>query len=69
MDSNKIETNVVKPGVKFFENESEFLILESKWETQLDEKIIEIENYIKNNTGEGKSEEEKDEYYKNLGYR
>lgn len=65
MDSNKIETNVVKPGVKFFENESEFLILESKWETQLDEKIIEIENYIKNNTGEGKSEEEKDELYKN----
>lgn len=63
--SNKIETNVVKPEIKFFENETEFIILDSQWETQLDEKIVEIENYMKNNNGKGKSEEEKDELYKN----
>lgn len=63
--SNKIETNVVKPEIKFFENETEFIILDSQWETQLDEKIVEIENYMKNNNGKGKNEEEKDELYKN----
>lgn len=63
--SNKIETNVVKPEIKFFENETEFIIIDSQWETQLDEKIVEIENYIKNNNGKGKSEEKKDELYKN----
>lgn len=65
MSNNKIETNVVKPEIKFFENENEFIILDSNWESELDGKIIEIENYIKNNDGKGKSEEEKDELYKN----
>lgn len=65
MSNNKIETNVVKPEIKFFENETEFIILDSQWETQLDEKIVEIENYMKNNNGKGKSEGEKDELYKN----
>lgn len=63
--SNKIETNVVKPEIKFFERENEFTILDSQWESQLDEKIIEVENYIKNNNGKGSSEEKKDELYKN----
>lgn len=65
MSNNKIETNVVKPEIKFFENENEFIILDSQLETNLDDKITEIENYIKNNNGKGKSESEKDELYKN----
>lgn len=65
MSNNKIETNVVKPEIKFFENEEEFVILDSKWETSLDSKILEIEAYIKENSGKGKSETEKDELYKN----
>lgn len=65
MSNNKIETNVVKPEIKFFENENEFIILDSQLETNLDDKITEIENYIKNNNEKGKSESEKDELYKN----
>lgn len=63
--SNKIETNVVKPSLSFIENEIENFILETSWETQLDSKILEIENYISSNNGKGKTEEEKDELYKN----
>lgn len=63
--NNKIETNVVKPSLSFIENEIENLILETNWEAQLDTKISEIENYMSNNNGKGKTEEEKDELYKN----
>jgi uncharacterized protein YjaG (DUF416 family) len=62
---NKIETNVVKPKISFFENEVENLILDFNQETILDNKIKDIEDYIKNNNGKGKTEEEKDELYKN----
>jgi hypothetical protein len=62
---SKIETNVVKPSLSFFENELNNYILETEQETKLDSKILEIENYISNNNGKGKSEEEKDELYKN----
>ena len=61
----KIETNVVKPEVSFFENELTNLILSTEEEVRLDSSIKSIENYMKNNTGEGKSEQEKDELYKN----
>lgn len=61
--SNTIETNVVKPSIKLFENDKEFLIIESNDEVQLDSKIENIENFIKNNDGKGKSDEEKDALY------
>ena len=61
---SKIETNVIKPEISFLENEIENIILTSEFETSLDSKISEIENYISNNNGKGKSEEEKDELYK-----
>lgn len=61
----KIETNVVKPEVSFFENELTNLILSTEEEVRLDSSIKSIEDYMKNNTGEGKSEQEKDELYKN----
>lgn len=61
---SKIETNVVKPDLSFFENEKTNEILTSKDENNLDSKISDIENYMKNNSGKGKSEAEKDELYK-----
>jgi hypothetical protein len=62
---SKIETNVVKPKISFFENETENLILDVNQETTLDNKISEVEEFMKNNEGKGKSESEKDELYKN----
>jgi hypothetical protein len=62
---NKIETNVVKPKISFFENEVDNLILDVNQETILDNKLNDVEQYMINNDGKGKSEAEKDELYKN----
>lgn len=59
----KVETNVVKPELKFTENNTEHLILSMMWEFNLDSKIKSIEDFMKNNTGKGKSDSEKDELY------
>lgn len=59
-----IETNVVKPEITFMENEVEQLILTPLYENDLDNKIETIENFILNNSGKGKTDEEKDELYK-----
>ena len=61
----QIETNVIKPDVTFMENEIEQLLLTPENESALDSKIEEINDYMINNHGEGKSAEEKDELYKN----
>jgi uncharacterized protein YjaG (DUF416 family) len=63
--TQKIETNVIKPEVSFMENEIEQLILTSENESALDSKIQEINDYMNNNHGKGKTSEEKDELYKN----
>ena len=62
---NKIETRVVKPAVSFFENEQINLIITPQEESVLDSKIQDIENYMTNNSGKGKTEQEKDELYQN----
>lgn len=62
---SKIETNVIKPEISFMEKEIEYKILTNEFEHNLDVKITEVENYISSNNGKGKSEEEKDELYKN----
>jgi hypothetical protein len=62
---NKIETNVIKPEISFLENEISNVILKNNDETILDAKIFEIEEFMKNNDGKGKTESEKDELYKN----
>jgi hypothetical protein len=59
----KIETKVVKPAVSFFENDEINLIITPQEESTLDSKIKDIENYIKNNSGKGKTEQEKDVLY------
>jgi hypothetical protein len=61
----KIETNVIKPELGFLNKDEEKLILTTEFESNLDSKITEIEEYMKNNEGKGKSEEEKDNLYKN----
>ena len=60
----KIETNVVKPEIKFFFAEKEYSVLEKTSEDSLDQKIKSVEDLIAKTTGRGKSEEEKDELYK-----
>lgn len=59
----KIETKVVKPEIMFFENEINNLIVDASEEALLDAKVKEIEDFMKNNSGKGKSEQEKDELY------
>ena len=61
---SKIETNVIKPELKFIEEENEYLILDTEFESKLDLGIEAIEKYMNENSGKGKSEEEKDELYK-----
>lgn len=61
----QVETNVIKPEIKFMENEVEYLLLSNEGESNLDSKIKEINEYMINNHGKGKSDEEKDELYKN----
>ena len=60
----KIETNVVKPEIRFFENETENLVISNSYESTLDTKISEIESFMTTNSGKGKSDLEKDELYK-----
>ena len=61
---SNIETNVVKPDVKFFENDTENLTITTINETLLDGKIQAIEDFMTNNDGTGKSDEDKDNLYK-----
>lgn len=59
----KIETNVIKPEVKFEENGKEYLLINKEVETLLDDKLNSIKEYIFTNSGKGKSEEEKNKLY------
>lgn len=59
---SKIETNVVKPEIKFFTNEVEHLTLNPEVESLMDEKIKAIESYM-DQSGKEKTEEEKDALY------
>ena len=59
----KIETKVIKPEISFFESDINNLMIDSNEEANLDARAKDVENFMKNNTGKGKSEEEKDELY------
>lgn len=62
MESN-IQTNVIKPQISFSSNDVEYLLITNESESNLDSKIQELEDYMINNHGKGKSDEEKDELY------
>lgn len=61
---SNIQTNVQKPDVTFTDKENNlYTILSYDFENGLDIKIKEVADYMANNTGRGKSDEEKDEIY------
>jgi hypothetical protein len=60
---SKIETNVVKPQLNFTENLIDYILITEEAEKELDIKSQEITNFIDNNDGKGKSDEEKDKLY------
>lgn len=61
--ANKFETNVVKPEVSFTKEGYEYLLINNEIEQKLDSHISTINDFLKNNTGKGKSNEEKDNLY------
>jgi len=61
---DKIETNTVKPQLSISNEGVEYLILDLQEESLLDSKISDIEKYMTSNVGEDKTEDEKNELYK-----
>lgn len=59
----KIETKTIKPNISFIENDSNNYILNTQDEFILDKSIDDIESYIRDNSGKGKDEKEKDILY------
>ena len=60
---SKIETNVVKPQINFTENLIDYILITEEAEQKLDTKSQEITDFINNNDGKGKSDEDKDKLY------
>ena len=60
---SKIETNVIKPQINFTENLIDYILITEEAEKELDLKSQDITNFIDNNEGKGKSDEEKDKLY------
>jgi hypothetical protein len=61
---DKIETNTVKPQLSITNEGVEHLILSLQEESLLDSKVADVENYMSSNVGKDKTDEEKDELYK-----
>lgn len=57
-----IETNVVKPEIKFVSNEVEYLLINNDQENTLEQSVKDIEKFMLQD-GTGKSDEEKDNLY------
>ena len=64
----QIETNVIKPAMSFFETGVEYRLISSEDESNLDAGIAKIEDFMKSNTGTGKTEQEKDILYADSKY-
>jgi uncharacterized protein YjaG (DUF416 family) len=59
---SNIQTNVVKPEIKFVSNETEYVVITPFYENGLETKIKAIEDYMLTD-GKGKIDEEKDSLY------
>ena len=59
----KLENHVIKPSVSIFENEVEYRLIPFMTELSLDSKIAQLESFMRDNQGFGKSEEDKDKLY------
>ena len=60
---SNIQTNVVKPEIKFLANEQEYLVISPESENLLDGKIETIEKFIEQDA-KGKTDDEKDALYR-----
>ena len=60
----KIETNTLKPSVSFNFNDSEYFLIDKDVESSLDTLISELNTFMDENEGKGKSDSEKDGLYK-----
>jgi hypothetical protein len=65
MEKANIETNVIKPNLILKSEKEDLFLLNKEDENKLDSLLFSVEEYMKNNSGKGKTEEEKDELYKN----
>jgi hypothetical protein len=54
-----------KPKSSFIENGKTYLLIDDKYEIELNSKIKELNDYMSTNIGKGKTDEEKDDLYKN----
>ena len=63
MEKQTLETNVVKPKLSIFHEEIEYRLIPTDTEEQLDSKISDIENFMKNNVGFGTPDENKESLY------
>lgn len=63
MEQQKLETNVVKPKITIFENDQENRLITFLDEITLDSCIKDIESFMNNNHGRGKTDAEKDQLY------
>lgn len=68
MEENKvgvqeIETSVVKPKMSLFVNSVENRLLSVEDESKLDKLLSDVSEFMKKNSGKGKTEEEKDNLY------
>jgi hypothetical protein len=61
--SKILETNVIKPQINFTENLIDYILISDEAEQKLDTKSQEITDFINNNDGKGKSDEDKDKLY------
>ena len=61
--TRKIETNVVKPETKFEHLGTEYSHINNENEVSLDSKIEEITQFMKNESGKGKTPQEQDSLY------
>lgn len=60
---SEIITNVTKPNTSFTLDGVEYITLDKQFEEKLDNSFEKIVNYMKNNDGKGKSDEEKNALY------
>jgi hypothetical protein len=60
----KIETNTLKPSLSFNFNDSEYFLIDKDVENSLDTLISELNTFMDENEGKGKSDSEKDGLYK-----
>lgn len=63
---DKFESIAEKPKFSLNINENEYRLLKEEDEKWIDDKVKEIRDFMSNNDGEGKTEAEKDELYKEV---